>query len=122
MYVIVNSQKDNGKALKEHILKDIVPRAFDAIIEEIKEEHRQTIQKWDNQSRTIQYDNVGLQGEIQAKDQDIAVLQRCCERYRVNEEKKNGMSIIAKINEQQSIPIYLYADSIAMEGTKLECC
>ena len=39
--VIVNSQKDKCKALKEHIMKDIVPRGFDARIEEIQEEHNQ---------------------------------------------------------------------------------
>ena len=44
MYVILNSQKDNGKALKKYILKDIVPRGFDARIEEIKEKHWQAIQ------------------------------------------------------------------------------
>ena len=40
LYIIVNSRKDKGKALKKHILKDIVPRGFDARIEEIQEEHR----------------------------------------------------------------------------------
>ena len=30
IYVIVNSQKDNGKVLRKHILKDVVPRGFDA--------------------------------------------------------------------------------------------
>ena len=35
MYVIVKSQKDKGKTLKKHILKDIVPRGFDAKIEDL---------------------------------------------------------------------------------------
>ena len=39
MYVIVNSRKDKVKALKEHILKDIVTRGFDARIKEIQEKH-----------------------------------------------------------------------------------
>ena len=39
MYVIVNSQKDKGKALKEHIPKDIVPCGLDARIEEMQEQH-----------------------------------------------------------------------------------
>ena len=39
MNVIVNSKQDKGKALKEHILKDIEPRGFDAQIEEIQEKH-----------------------------------------------------------------------------------
>ena len=45
MYVIVNSKQDKGKALKEHILKDIEPRGFDAQIEEIQEKHRQAIEE-----------------------------------------------------------------------------
>ena len=31
MYVIVNSRKSKGKVLKEHILKDIVPRGFEGL-------------------------------------------------------------------------------------------
>ena len=39
MYTIVNSQKNKGKMLKKHILKDIVPHGFDARTEEIQEKH-----------------------------------------------------------------------------------
>ena len=47
MYVIVNSQKDKGKALRKHILKDVVPRGFDAKIEEIQKKHRRAIEEKD---------------------------------------------------------------------------
>ena len=47
MYVIVNSKKGKGKTLKHHILKDFVPRGFDARIEEIQEKHRQDIEQKD---------------------------------------------------------------------------
>ena len=30
LYVLVNSRKDKGKGLKEHFLKDLVRRGFDA--------------------------------------------------------------------------------------------
>ena len=47
------------------------------------EEHEQTIallnedlQKRENRTQAIQYENVGLQGKIRAKDQQIATLQR----------------------------------------------
>ena len=40
LFVTVNSRKDKGKALKKHILKDIVPCGFEAKIEEIQEKHR----------------------------------------------------------------------------------
>ena len=43
IYVIVICKKDKGKVLKEHILKDIVPRGFDAKLEEIQGKHRQAI-------------------------------------------------------------------------------
>ena len=41
MYVIVNSRKGKGKALKEHILRNIVPCGLDARIKEIQGEHNQ---------------------------------------------------------------------------------
>ena len=47
MYVIVNSEKDKGKALKDNILKNIVPLEFDARIEEIQEKHQQAIEEKD---------------------------------------------------------------------------
>ena len=47
MYVIIKGRKDKGKALKEHILKDIVPRGFDARIEEIQEKHQRVIEEKD---------------------------------------------------------------------------
>ena len=40
IYVIIKSQKYNVKALKKHILKDIVPRGFDVRIEEIQGKHQ----------------------------------------------------------------------------------
>ena len=75
----INSRKDKGKALKKHILKDIVPRGFNARIEEIQEKHRQAIEEKDatisllnDDLQKREYENVGLQGEIRAKDQHIA--------------------------------------------------
>ena len=47
MYVIIKARKDKGKALKEHILKDIVPPGFDARIEEIQEKHQRVIEEKD---------------------------------------------------------------------------
>ena len=41
MHVIVNSQKDKSKVLKEDILKDLVRRGFNARIAKIQEEHHQ---------------------------------------------------------------------------------
>ena len=111
MYVIVNTKKDKGKALKEHILKDIVPRRFDAKIEEIKGKHQHSIEEKDptiallnDDLKNHEYENVGLQGEIRAKDQQIATLQRRYVGYLSDEFKNNGISIIANNNEEEEYP------------------
>ena len=112
LYDVLNSQKDKGKALKKHILKDIVPRGFDTRIEEVQEKHRQAIEERDpeivllnDDLKNREYENVGLQGEIKAKDQQIATLQRRYVGYLSDEDKNNGISIIAKNNEEAG---YLY--------------
>ena len=104
LYVTVNSQKDKGKVLKEHILKDIVPRGFHTRIAKIQEEHQLAITYRDYQIQVIQYENVGLQGKIRAKDQQIAALQRRYVGYLANEDKNNGITIIAKNNEAAEYP------------------
>ena len=70
MYVIVNSEKDKGNALKDNILKDIVPRGFDARIEEIQEKHQQAIEEKDaaiallnDDLKKCEHDNVTLQAQ-----------------------------------------------------------
>ena len=65
---------------------------------------RQTIQGQDNSKQAIQYENVGLQGEIRAKDQHIAALQRRYVGYLSNEDKNNGINIIVKNNEEAEYP------------------
>ena len=81
LYVTVNSRKDKSKALKKHILKDIVPRGFDARIEEIQEKHRQAIKEKDvalallnHDLQNREYENVALQAQ---KDVYHAELQKC---------------------------------------------
>ena len=64
LYVTVNSRKDKGKALKKHILKDIVPRGFDARIEENQEKHRQAITDRDNQIQAHKHKILKLNKEI----------------------------------------------------------
>ena len=64
LYVTMNSQKTKGKALEEHMLKDLIPHMrFDSRIKEIQKEHQKAIQTRDNRIQTIQYKNVGLQGK-----------------------------------------------------------
>ena len=44
IYVFKNSQKDKGKALKERVLKYIVPLEFNARIAEVQEKHQRAIE------------------------------------------------------------------------------
>ena len=66
IYVIVNSKKDKGKVLKEHILKDIVPRGFDIRIEEIQEKHQQAIIEKDAAIALLNDDLKNRDKQIQA--------------------------------------------------------
>ena len=120
MYVIVNSRKDKGKALKEHILKDIVPSGFDARIEEIQEKHQRAIEEKDatiallnDDLKNREYENVRLQSKIRAKDQRIAALQRRYVGYLSDEDKNNDISIIVKNNEEEE---YLYISICGQHG------
>ena len=80
-YVIVISEKDKGKVLKKYILKDIVPRGFDARIKEIQEKNQQTIEEKDaaivslnDDLQNREYENVTLKAQ---KDVYQAKLQKC---------------------------------------------
>ena len=97
--------------LKNHILKDIVPRGFDARIEEIQVKHQKAIEEKDaaiallsDDLKNRGYENVGLQGEIKANDQQITALQKRYVGYLSGEDKNNGISIIAKNNEEEEYP------------------
>ena len=86
LYVIVNSRKDKGKALKEHILKDIVPRGFDARIEKIQEKYRQAIREknaanafHNDDIKNREYENVALQAQ---RDVYQAQLEKCQDQIR----------------------------------------
>ena len=116
LYVVVNSQKDNGKVLKKNILKDIVPRGFDTRIEEIQEKHRKAIEEkyaaialLNNNLKNREYENIGLLGQVRGKDQQIAAFQRRYVGHLLGEDKNNCISIIVKNNEEEEYPyIYIY--------------
>ena len=71
LYVTVNSRKDKGKVLKKHILKDIVPRGFDARIREIQEEHQHAITCRDNQIQALKLTNKTHQQKILRLNKEI---------------------------------------------------
>ena len=94
-------------------MEDNVLRGLDVRIEEIQEKHQQSIKEKDativllnDDLKNCEYKNVGLQGEIRAKDQKIAALQRRFVGYlsKTEEDKNNGISIIAKSNYEAEYP------------------
>ena len=77
----------------------------------MKEEHQQAIKEKDatiaflnDDLKNHKYENLGLQGEIRARDQQIAALQRRYVGYLSDEDKNNGISIIAKNNNEAEYP------------------
>ena len=107
--------------LKEHILKDIVPRGFDIRIEEIQEKHQQAIiekdaaiallnddlKNCDKQIQAIQHQNVALQAQRDVyKDQ----LQKCqdiithLKTSHVPHAKDPGKNNIVMIIEKNTAP------------------
>ena len=42
-------------------------------------------------------------------------------RYLANDDKNNGITIIAKSNEEAEYPIYLYVDSMVIEDQRSGC-
>ena len=115
MHVIINSRNDKDKALKEHILKDIVPRGFDARIEEIQEKHQQTIEEKDvaiallnDDLRNREHENMALQAQ---RDVYHAQLQKCQDQIRdpiinrhVPRAKDPGKDNIVMIIEKITAP------------------
>ena len=53
---------------------------------------------------------MGLQGEIRAKDQQIAALQRRYVGYLSDKDKNNGLSIIAKNSDEAEHPYISICD------------
>ena len=81
---------DKDKALEKDILKDIVPRGFDVRIEEIQEMHQQAIKEknatialLNYDLKNCEYENLGLQGEIRAKNRQIAAPYSWMEIHRM---------------------------------------
>ena len=106
--------------LEKDILKDIIPRGFVVRIEEIQEMHQQAIKEknaaialLNYDLKNCEYENLGVQGEIRAKNRQMAALQRGYVGYLSNEDKNNGINIIAKNNEEAW---YLYISICGQHG------
>ena len=122
MHVVVNSRKSKGKELRDWILRDVVPRGFNKLMEEehqkaIKEKQKSIDEKdmqialldddlTESQDlvKQLEFSNTGMQGEIRAKDQQIAHLEQRYVHLLAEEKKNYGMTIIAKNDESAEYP------------------
>ena len=135
MYVIVNSQKDKDKALKEHIFKDIIPRGFDARIKEIQEDHQQAIEDkgaalalLNDDLQNREYENLALQAQRDAykdqlqKCQDIIIhLRTRCVDHAKDPGKDNIVMIIEKNTAPEEDEFYEYPYYIAKIQRRFIC-
>ena len=71
MYIIIKSKKSKGKALKKHILKDIVPCGFDVKIKETQGKHQQVIEEKYNQIQALEFTNEKHQQKILRLNEEI---------------------------------------------------
>ena len=69
-----------------------------------------------------EYENVGLHGEIKAKDQQITALQKRYVGYLSDEDENNGTNIIAKNNEEEEYPYISTCGQQVIEDTRSGCC
>ena len=105
MYVIIKSQKDKGKAIKKHILKDIVPRGLDARIEEIQGEHQQAITDRDNQIKALEFTNEKNQQKILRLNKEIDDL--IANRHVARREYFDSVLCFIKKNSGEVHPYYV---------------
>ena len=106
--LLFSSHQPLAKDFRKHCCNAMFPhirqQLTNIMVDDLTRDHQLPITERDNQIQTIQYEKVGLQGEIRAKDQQIAALQRRCVGYLAKEDNNNGITIIAKNNEAAEHP------------------
>ena len=127
--IVFSSQQPKAKAFRKHCCNMLFPQVWQQLsdkshameiedltghiqaLEFMNEAHQQTIEQKDSAIALLnddlqnrKYENVGLKGEIRAKDLQIAALQRRYVGYLSAEDKNNGISIIAKNTEEEEYP------------------
>ena len=110
--VIMNSRKPKARVVSRWLIQNIIPRGFNKMIEEVAEKHQKTIKEKEDKIQAIQYENVGLQGEMRAKDQQIVRCENRIgelrERYvdHCKNPKKDNIVIIIRKHSTVENDIY----------------
>ena len=75
--ILLRSKKDDAEPFMDWVVKTVLPREVRNLAKQLTDKNKQieeketALQERDNQIQAIQYENVGLQGEIRAKNQQI---------------------------------------------------
>ena len=76
MYELVfTSQQQKAKAFRKYCCNEMFPRIRKQLVDKMQEDHQQAITDRDNRIQAIELENVGLQGKIRVKDQQIEASQ-----------------------------------------------
>ena len=109
--LLLSSLQPKAKDFKRHCCNVLLPHVRQQLTNKMKEEHQQAIKEKDatiaflnDDLKNHKYENLGLQGEIRARDQQIAALQRRYVGYLSDEDKNNGISTITKNNDEAECP------------------
>ena len=73
--VLFGSQQPLAKKFRKHCCNVMFPHIRKQFVDKMQEDHQKAIEQWDTRIQAIEYENVGLQGEIRAKDQQIEASQ-----------------------------------------------
>ena len=113
-----SSQQLKAKAFRRYCCNELFPRVRKLIVDKMIEKKQRSIDEKDMQIalldddltesqdlvRQLEFSNTGMQGEIRAKDQQIAHLQQQYVPLLEDESKNYGMTIIAKNDESAGYP------------------
>ena len=78
---LLRCNKAEAEPFMDWVVETVLPRELRKLSQKLEEHHRRTtqlqqaVEDRDNRIQAIEYENVGLQGEIRAKDQQIEASQ-----------------------------------------------
>ena len=73
--VLFSSQQPPAKKFRKHCCNVMFPHIRQQLTDKLLEDHQKAIEERDTRIQAIEYKNVGLQGEIRAKNQQIEASQ-----------------------------------------------
>ena len=73
--LLFSSQQQKAKVFRKYCCNEMFPRICKQLVDKMQEDHQKAIEERDTRIQAIENENVGLQGEIRAKDQQIEASQ-----------------------------------------------